>query len=265
MDRKHKLLEKIKEKTENSNISNQIKKKTNHGEGQETSRLEIYLLPRVFPHIFGNKIPKKRPELIDMYMHFTPSAIEDPVAARKHAKNELFNGMIQYMITKMLPFDYFLFLACLTMVGICYYKFVVQPKKKLEEASSLRSESSETNPVDDVASQSIEDFDEFEKKYRIVKSKNNITSNYWENKIGYESVHEELQKVDLVTGERKEASIIEPLKRPTMGHIPTLIGETYEESLISSVFVEDVYIKIKSGHDLCLGRKKSSSDDKYEN
>ena len=141
------------------------------------------------------------------------------------------------MITKMLPFDYFLFLACLTMVGICYYKFVVQPKKKLEEASSLRSESSETNPVDDVASQSIEDFDEFEKKYRIVKSKNNITSNYWENKIGYESVHEELQKVDLVTGERKEASIIEPLKRPTMGHIPTLIGETYEESLISSGLV----------------------------
>ena len=60
---------------------------------QETSRLEIYLLPRVFPHIFGNKIPKKRPELIDMYMHFTPSAIEDPVAARKHAKNEMFNGM----------------------------------------------------------------------------------------------------------------------------------------------------------------------------
>ena len=36
MDRKHKLLEKIKEKTENSNISNQIKKKTNHGEGQDT-------------------------------------------------------------------------------------------------------------------------------------------------------------------------------------------------------------------------------------
>ena len=30
------LLEKIKEKTENSNISNQIKKKTNHGEGQDT-------------------------------------------------------------------------------------------------------------------------------------------------------------------------------------------------------------------------------------
>lgn len=143
------------------------------------------------------------------------------------------------MITKLLPFDYFLFLACFTMVGICYYKFVVQPKKQLEEASSLRSELSVANPVD-VAStvQSIEDFDEFEKKYRIVKSKNNIISNYWENKIGYESVHEELQKVDLVTGERKEsAPIIEPLKRPTMGHIRNLIGETYEESLISSGLV----------------------------
>ena len=70
---------------------------------QETSRLEIYLLPRVFPHIFGNKIPKKRPELIDMYMHFTPSAIEDPVAARKHAKNELFNGMERLIILWQLP------------------------------------------------------------------------------------------------------------------------------------------------------------------
>ena len=100
MDRKQKLLEKIKEseKTKNSNISSQIKKKTNHGEGQDTSRLEIYFLPRAFPHIFGNKIPKKRSETIDMYMHFTPSAIEDPVAARKHAKNEMFNGMERLMI-----------------------------------------------------------------------------------------------------------------------------------------------------------------------
>ena len=125
------------------------------------------------------------------------------------------------------------------MIGICYYIFVVQPKKQLEEASSLRSELSVANPVD-VASTvpSIEDFDEFEKKYRIVKCKNDIISNYLKKKIGYESVHEELQKVDLVTGERKEsAPIIEPLKRPSMGHIPSLIGETYEESLISSGLV----------------------------
>ena len=143
------------------------------------------------------------------------------------------------MITKLLPFDYFLFLACFSMVGFCYYKFVVQPKKQLEEASSLRSELSVANPVEEKNPVlSIEDFDEFEKKYRIVKSKNEIISNYLKNQIGYESVHEELQKVDLVTGERKESvSIIEPLKRPTMGHIPNLIGETYEESLISSGLV----------------------------
>ena len=94
-DRKQKLLEKLKEseKTKASNISSQIKKKTNHGEGKEISKLEIYLLPRTFPHIFGKKIPKKRSETIDMYMHFTPSSIEDPVAARKHAKNEMYSGM----------------------------------------------------------------------------------------------------------------------------------------------------------------------------
>jgi len=125
------------------------------------------------------------------------------------------------------------------MVGLCYYKFVVQPKKQLEEASSLRSELSVANPAEEKNPVlSIEDFDEFEKKYRIVKSKNDIISNYLKNQIGYESVHEELQKVDLVTGKRKElVSIIEPLKRPTMGHIPNLIGETYEESLISSGLV----------------------------
>ena len=36
-------------------------------------------------------------------MHFTPSAIEDPVAARKHAKNELFNGMERLIILWQLP------------------------------------------------------------------------------------------------------------------------------------------------------------------
>jgi len=278
LGRKQKLLEKLKE-SENSqnlasNISNQIKNKSNNQEGHDISKLEIYLLPRVFPHIFGNKIPKKRSETIDMYMHYTPSKIEDPLAARKHAKNEMFNGMVQHIITKLLPIDYFLFLACFTLVGTCYYKFVVLPKKQLEEASSLQSELSMVNPlIDPVSSSNTEstedDFDEFEKKYKIVKNcKNEVISNYLKNKNGndsYQSVHEELQKIDLVTGKRKESFSVEPIKRPTMGHLPNLIGETYEESLISSVLVEDLYIKIKSGHDLILGRKSDSeSEDKYE-
>ena len=163
------------------------------------------------------------------------------------------------MVTKILPVDYFLFFACFTMLGICYYKFVVQPKKQLEEASSLRSELSVANTMEAVTNpQSIEDdFEEFEKKYRIVKSKNEIISNYLKNKIGYESVHEELQKVDLVTGERKETvSIIEPLKRPTMGHLPNLIADTYEESLISSGLVyETHHLKCIRGESLEMAQK----------
>ena len=90
---KEKLLERIKE-VEKTQMSGQIKKKAKkNSEGAETSKLEMYLLPRAFPQIFGKKIPIKRSETIDMYMHCTPSKIKDPVAARKMAKNEMFQGM----------------------------------------------------------------------------------------------------------------------------------------------------------------------------
>ena len=98
---KQRLLEKIKESENAQNRLNQhIKKKSKHVEGANISKLEKILLPRTFPHIFGNKIPIKRSETIDMYMHFTPSNIEDPVAARKHAKNEMFQGMERLKIIR---------------------------------------------------------------------------------------------------------------------------------------------------------------------
>ena len=90
---KEKLLERIKE-AEKAQKSAQIKNKTKkYSEGADTSKLEMYLLPRAFPHIFGKKIPKKRSETIDVYMHYTPNKIKDEHAARKHAKNEMFQGM----------------------------------------------------------------------------------------------------------------------------------------------------------------------------
>ena len=93
LKRKEKLLERIKE-AEKAKKSGQLKNKTKkYSEGADTSKLEMYLLPRAFPHIFGKKIPKKRSETIDMYMHYTPNKIKYEHAARKHAKNEMFQGM----------------------------------------------------------------------------------------------------------------------------------------------------------------------------
>ena len=147
------------------------------------------------------------------------------------------------MVTKLLPLDYFLFLGCFTMVGACYYYLVVIPRKELEEASLANSEefSKQTEETD----LQVLDVAEFEKKYRIVKNKNELFSNFLENKIGYESIHEELQKINLVTGEKNLEKIdnsefvIEPLKRPRpVTHtMPSLFADTYEESILSSGLV----------------------------
>jgi len=156
------------------------------------------------------------------------------------------------MVTKILPLDYFLFLACFTMVGFCYYYFVALPRKALEEASALQA-SELFVPAENVQADEVQlDVTEFEKKYRIVNRQNEIISNYLENKIGYESVHEELQKMNLVTGESNETASVVPLKRPYIKSLLDSLGiaDTYEESLLSSVVVEDVYVKIKSGFDL---------------
>ena len=146
------------------------------------------------------------------------------------------------MVTKFLPFDYFLFLACFAMIGACYYYCVVIPRKELEEASLAKPEEffMPTEETEDLQPEEVLDVAEFEKKYRIVKSKNELFSNYLENKIGYECIHEELQRINLVTGERNiETTKFEPLKRPRpFTHtLSGLFADTYEESILSSGLV----------------------------
>ena len=165
---------------------------------------------------------------------------------------------MQYMVTKILPLDYFLFLACFTMVGFCYYYFVSLPRKALEEASALQASELfvPTENVQAVRDEVQMDVTEFEKKYRIVNRQNEIISNYLQDRIGYESVHEELQKMNLVTGESNETASVVPLKRPYIKSLLDSLGiaDTYEESLLSSGLVynhrETVYAFI-----CCLDRK----------
>ena len=146
---------------------------------------------------------------------------------------------MQYMVTKILPLDYFLFLACFTMVGFCYYYFVALPRKALEEASALQALELFV-PAENVQADEVQlDVTEFEKKYRIVNRQNEIISNYLQDRIGYESVHEELQKMNLVTGESNETASVVPLKRPYIKSLLDSLGiaDTYEESLLSSGLV----------------------------